>query len=91
MNAVGSPPAWSPDDVAIRFHHRLVWIHPFSNGNGRHSRAATDLLLATLTVQPFTWGRTNLSEANEVRDRYIASLRAADRGDFTLLLAFARS
>jgi Fic-DOC domain mobile mystery protein B len=90
VTAVDSPSAWSPDEIAVRFHHRLVWIHPFPNGNGRHSRASADLLLTTLAVQPFTWGRSNLSEPNEVRDRYLASLRAADGGDFTPLLAFAR-
>lgn len=89
--AVGPPPAWSPDETVLRFHHRLVWIHPFPNGNGRHSRAAADMLLASLGIQPFTWGRTNLADANEVRGRYIAALRAADAGDYTLLLAFARS
>jgi Fic-DOC domain mobile mystery protein B len=91
VTAVDSPSAWSSDEIAVRFHHRLVSIHPFPNGNGRHSRASADLLLTTLAVEPFTWGRSNLSEPNEVRDRYLASLRAADGGDFTPLLAFARS
>lgn len=52
-----SPAAWPVDELCARFHHRLVWIHPFPNGNGRHSRAAADLLLAGLGGVPFSWGR----------------------------------
>jgi Fic-DOC domain mobile mystery protein B len=47
--------AYPPDELAVRFHHRLVVIHPFRNGNGRHARLATDLLLVDLGVAPFTW------------------------------------
>jgi Fic-DOC domain mobile mystery protein B len=82
---------WSLDEIGARFHQRLVCIHPFPNGNGRHSRAATDLLLAALATEPFTWGRSDLCRPGEVRERYIAALRAADAEDFSLLLAFARS
>lgn len=79
------------DERAARFHHRLVSIHPFPNGNGRHARLATDLLL-TFNGQPrFTWGSAGLTEDAAPRRAYIASLRDADRGDITPLLAFARS
>lgn len=89
--AVATPGGWDVDEVAVRFHHRLVYIHPFPNGNGRHARAAADLLLDGLAGEAFTWGRSNLSEPGDVRDRYITALRAADRGDFNSLLSFARS
>ena len=79
------------DEIAARFHHRLVQIHCFPNGNGRHARLATDLLLAKLGADPFTWGRQNLMNAGEVRRRYIEALQAADRHDFTALLEFVRS
>jgi Fic-DOC domain mobile mystery protein B len=79
------------DEVAARFHHRLVWIHPFPNGNGRHARLLTDLLLAANGAEPFTWGRGDLEHAGEARERYLAALRAADARDFSLLLAFVRS
>lgn len=79
------------DEVAARFHHRLVWIHPFPNGNGRHARLLTDLLLAANSAEPFTWGRGDLEHAGEARERYLAALRAADARDFSLLLAFVRS
>jgi len=79
------------DEIAARLHHRLVWIHPFANGNGRHARALSDLLLAANGAEPFTWGRGDLEHAGEARERYLAALRAADARDFSLLLAFVRS
>jgi Fic-DOC domain mobile mystery protein B len=80
-----------PEEVAVRFHHRLVWLHAFPNGNGRHARLMTDCLLRQCGIAPFSWGRGNLVTANEVRQRYIQALRAADNNDYTLLLAFVRS
>lgn len=47
---------WSPDEIAVRFHHRLVFIHPFPNGNGRHARPAADLLAVQLSPERFSWG-----------------------------------
>lgn len=79
------------DEVAARFHHRLVSIHSFPNGNGRHARLLTDLLLAANGAEPFTWGRGELEHAGEARERYLAALRAADARDFAPLLAFVRS
>jgi len=80
-----------PDEIAVRFHHRLVLIHPFPNGNGRHGRLAADLLAVRLGQARFTWGRVNLLEPEETRRRYIAALRAADAHDIRPLLDFARS
>jgi Fic-DOC domain mobile mystery protein B len=82
---------YEPDEIAVRFHHRLAWIHPFPNGNGRHARMAADLLAVALGRTRFTWGRSSLVEATETRDRYIAALREADGHDIGPLLAFARS
>ena len=83
---------FTPDELAAQFHHALVWIHPFPNGNGRHSRMMADALLKQLGRKAFSWGGgENLVSANEVRARYLAALRAADRNDFTDLLAFVRS
>jgi Fic-DOC domain mobile mystery protein B len=82
---------YAPDEIAIRFHHRLVFIHAFPNGNGRHARLAADLLVRQLDAQRFTWGRANLVDAAEARRRYVEALRAADAHDITALLAFARS
>ncbi|WP_019025386.1 MULTISPECIES: mobile mystery protein B [unclassified Thioalkalivibrio] len=82
---------YDPDEVAVRFHHRLVSIHPFPNGNGRHARMATDLLLVSMGRPRFTWGRANLVDPGETRQRYVDALRAADHRDIRLLFAFARS
>lgn len=81
-----------PDEIAARFHRDLVWIHPFPNGNGRHSRMMADVLVRVQGQQAFSWGKGgNLVAANDVRARYLAALRAADQGDYQLLLAFVRS
>lgn len=79
------------DEIAVRFHHRLVLIHPFPNGNGRHGRLAADLLAVRLDRPRLTWGRVSLVESEETRRRYIAALRAADAHDIRPLLEFARS
>ncbi|MGE8106764.1 mobile mystery protein B [Allorhizobium sp. NPDC080224] len=80
-----------PDEIAIRFHHRLVAIHPFPNGNGRHARLAADLLIERLGGAPFTWGGGSLANVGELRARYVAALRAADDHNIAPLLEFARS
>jgi Fic-DOC domain mobile mystery protein B len=82
---------YPPDEIAARFHHRLVWIHPFPNGNGRHARLATDLLLARLGQPRFSWGRVSLVDAGETRLAYVAALRAADGHKIRPLLRFVRS
>lgn len=87
----GSNLAYVTDELAVRFHHRLVLIHPFPNGNGRHSRLATDLLVADLGAEPFTWGGTELITATDARSDYLTALRHADSSrDFAPLIAFAR-
>jgi Fic-DOC domain mobile mystery protein B len=79
------------DEIAARFHHELVWIHCYPNGNGRHARLATDLLLLKMGQEPFSWGSANRIDEAEVRRRYIAALQAADRHDLSPLLDFVRS
>ncbi|MBC8365933.1 mobile mystery protein B [bacterium] len=83
---------YPPDEIAVRFHHHLVSIHPFSNGNGRHARVMADLLLERRLDQPmFTWGRGDLASIGEVRRVYIEALKAADGLDYAKLLEFVRS
>ncbi len=79
-----------PLEAAARFHHRMVQIHPFPNGNGRHARVAADILLEEIYDHPpIEWASGfDLQADNERRNAYIAALRAADRGDSGLLLAF---
>lgn len=80
--------AYPLHEIAARYHHRLVTIHVYPNGNGRHARLMADLLLTDLTGQQFEWGRGSLVRPNELRARYIAALRAADSGDIRPLLDF---
>jgi Fic-DOC domain mobile mystery protein B len=82
---------YSPDEIAVRFSHRLVAIHPFPNGNGRFSRMVGDLLAQQLGQPRFSWGSANLVDPNETRQAYVAALRAADAHAFDALIAFARS
>jgi len=79
------------DEIAVRFHHQLVQIHPFPNGNGRHARLMADLLVMRLGRERFSWGRESLRDAGAMRQRYIAALQAADHHDIGPLLAFARA
>jgi fido (protein-threonine AMPylation protein) len=77
--------------LAVRFHHRLVSVHPFPNGNGRWSRLAGDLLVAQQAGPRFTWGQANLLNAGDVRRAYIDALQAGDAHDLIPLITFARS
>ncbi len=81
----------APDEIALRFHHQLVWIHAFPNGNGRHARVIADRLALQLTRSIFTWGSNLLGPPGDARARYLDALRSADAGDVGPLLAFARS
>jgi Fic-DOC domain mobile mystery protein B len=78
------------DEIAVRFHHRLVQIHPFPNGNGRHARLMADVLAIRLQSPRFTWGRHSLRDAGVTRKTYIAALQDADNHDMGPLLKFAR-
>jgi Fic-DOC domain mobile mystery protein B len=83
---------YPPDEIAVRFHHRLVFIHLFPNGNGRHARIMTDILLEKVLSQTlFSWGSGDLIDEGKVRSTYIEALRSADMHDYQLLLDFVRS
>ena len=89
-SATGDEPQ-NPDELAARFHHRLVQIHPFPNGNGRHGRIATDYLLLSMGRPAFTWGRNLDVAADELRRSYRRALQRADTGHIDDLLAFCRT
>ena len=84
---------FDPDEIAIRFHHRLVWIHPFPNGNGRHARLLADIIAVKNGREEFTWGARSRAGIAAVREEYIRCLQAADADPENIqgLLAFARS
>ncbi|HEY5125596.1 MAG TPA: mobile mystery protein B [Ignavibacteria bacterium] len=82
---------YSKDEIGARFHHRLVQIHLFPNGNGRHSRFVTDLLMKSVRNELFTWGNKDLYSQSSVRNNYITSLKEADKNNYKPLLDFVRT
>jgi Fic-DOC domain mobile mystery protein B len=81
-----------PDEIAIRFKHRLVSIHCFPNGNGRHSRLMADIIIEKIYKKPiFSWGASDLSKEGDTRKTYLRAVKTADNGNYNLLLEFARS
>jgi Fic-DOC domain mobile mystery protein B len=86
---------YAKDEAAVRFHHRLVQIHIFPNGNGRHARLMTDLFLKKYGEPKFSWGtksqQSTVENEGKTRDNYIAALKSADTGDFRLLMKFVRN
>ena len=83
---------YSPDERTIRFKHRLVSIHCFANGNGRHSRLMADIIIEKLFKLPhYTWGAANFVQQGDTRTIYLNAIRAADAGDIQPLINFARS
>lgn len=82
---------YTNEEIAIRFKHRIVCIHCFPNGNGRHSRLIADLIITKLFNEKyFTWGSSSLIKANETREKYIKSLKEADNLNYMPLIEFAR-
>ena len=83
---------YSEDEIAIRYKFRMVSIHPFPNGNGRHSRISGDILASKIFKRPiFSWGGKSIGKDGEIRKRYLESLYSADQGDISPLLELARS
>ncbi|MGB5417435.1 mobile mystery protein B [Algibacter sp.] len=81
-----------PEEIAIRFKHRIVSIHCFPNGNGRHSRMMADIIMESIFENEiFSWHQSNMVKANETRNQYIKALREADKGNFKQLIEFAKN
>ena len=81
---------YSTPEIAVRLHHRMVVIHPWPNGNGRHARLMADLVIAAHNGPALTWGANlDLVKRGSARTRYIAALQAADQNNYAPLLAFA--
>jgi len=79
------------DEIVVRFHHQLVLIHAFPNGNGRHARLMADALIVNLGGARFSWGgNTSIASPGATRQNYLSALRAADNGDIAPLMKFAR-
>ena len=86
-----SDSTFCPDEICVRLHHRLVYVHSFPNGNGRHARLMADLLGGQLGIDVFTWDSASLQEVSELRRSYIAAIQAADAHDYDPLLLFVKS
>lgn len=83
---------YEPDEIAIRFKHRIVSTHCFPNGNGRHSRLLADIIMEKIFREEiFSWHQSNMVKAGEVRKKYIDALRKADNRDINPLIDFAKS
>ena len=81
----------SIDEIVVRFHHQLVLIHAFPNGNGRHARLIADALIVNLGGKRFSWGsNAAITNLDVVRQNYLSALRTADKGDIAPLMDFAR-
>lgn len=83
---------YSPDEIAIRFKHRIVNIHCFPNGNGRHSRIMADIIIESIFGRGvFTWSHSNMVKPDETRKKYLAAIKEGDKGNIEPLINFARS
>ncbi len=83
---------YSAEEIAIRFKHRIVAIHCFANGNGRHSRLIADIIIEKLfNKESFSWGANDLSKADKARFAYLRAVKKADQNDYQPLMDFARS
>jgi Fic-DOC domain mobile mystery protein B len=83
---------FSPEEISIRFKHRIVAIHCFPNGNGRHSRMMADIIIESIfNKELFSWHNSNMINADKTRKEYIAALRKADDGNINPLIEFARN
>lgn len=84
--------SYSPEEISARFHVRLVAIHPWPNGNGRHGRLATDLLAKRLGLTRFVWGgKSDLTSESQMRKQYITAIRHAEaQDDFSLMIRFMK-
>jgi len=83
---------FAEDELSVRFKHRIVSIHCFANGNGRHSRLMADIIISHIFGKPvFSWSNQNLVKKGDARANYLSALHAADSGNLNPLIHFARS
>jgi len=83
---------YAPEEIAIRFKHRIVEIHCFPNGNGRHSRMMADIIIESIFGKEiFSWHKSNMVKADKTRKAYITALKEADNGNINPLIEFAKN
>jgi Fic-DOC domain mobile mystery protein B len=83
---------YPPEEIAIRFKHKIVSIHCFPNGNGRHSRMMADIIMEFIfNGELFSWQNSTMVKADQTRKEYISALRKADNGNINPLIEFAKN
>ncbi|MEM0517351.1 MULTISPECIES: mobile mystery protein B [Aequorivita] len=83
---------YSPEEIAIRFKHRIVSIYCFPNGNGRHSRMMADIIIESIFKKDiFSWHNSNMTSVDDTRKKYITALQAADDGNIKPLIKFSKT
>jgi Fic-DOC domain mobile mystery protein B len=74
-------------EQSICLHHRAVWIHPFSNGNGRWARLLANIWLRLHKTPIIIWPEESIGHESIIRNEYIKALNDADNGDYGPLLS----
>nr|BCX00339.1 MAG: hypothetical protein KatS3mg041_0385 [Bacteroidota bacterium] len=74
-------------EVLAEVHHRLTFIHPFRNGNGRTARLVCDLISLRCGGPPVVL----YAREGDLRRLYIEALRQADRGNLEPLQGLIRA
>ena len=70
--------------AAAASHHRLTWIHPFLDGNGRVARLFTDAYFRAIPLRGYGLWNVSRGLARD-RDKYMSMLARADKtrqGDY---------
>jgi Fic-DOC domain mobile mystery protein B len=82
---------YTREETAIRLHYRMVVIHPWVNGNGRHARLLADAAVSAWGGAPLSWGLSaDLAGPGNARKNYLSAMKEADRGNFVPLFTFCR-
>ena len=74
-----NPMGLNPIEMAAFFHHQMVWIHPFFDGNGRTARLAMNLILIRAGFPPAIILRQD-------RKKYYTALNSANQGNYQKLM-----
>ena len=81
---------YPPEEIAVRYHHVLVRIHPFPNGNGRLCRLIADYINEQIyNNEPFSWGRDELYTNGTARSAYLQAIYEANNHRIESLVTFA--
>lgn len=66
--------------VAAIAQHRIAWVHPFEQGNGRIAR-----IIAALIIEKFGWPHIDTDMVFRERQHYLSAIQQADKGDIVPL------